>query len=234
MLPRIGLIAGLGPESTLEYYRGLIDSFKGSYKKTGYPEIIIVSLDMKRFIEYADAGDWGMITRWIASECERLRSLKCDFGAICSNTPHKVFDEIQARTKLPLVSIVDSSLAYAKKKGHMRLGLLGTKTTMSSTFYQDRFNGEGITLIVPTKAEQKYLHRKLFSEIEFGIFKKQTIREFHKIGSRLVEKNELDGLLLACTELPLVIKQDDIDTELIDTMKIHVKAIAEKCTRGRD
>jgi aspartate racemase len=169
-MKKIGIIGGLSPESTISYYDGIIDAFRPSYESSGFPEILINSLDLKHFTHLAQTGNWSAITKEIALRCERLKEAGADFGAIASNTPHKVFDNIAASTSLPLISIVEATKEFAIRKNFTKLILLGTAFTMSSTFYQDIFKEAGISLITPSAEEQKYIHSKIFSEMVLGIF----------------------------------------------------------------
>ena len=129
-MKKIGIVGGLGPESTLDYYKGIIDAFKPDYEKNGYPEICIESVDLRTFVTYAEYNQWENVTDALAEKFENLRKNGCDFGVIASNTPHMVFNQITDRTSLPLISIVETSCEYAHQLGLKKLCLLGTRFTM--------------------------------------------------------------------------------------------------------
>ena len=135
-MKKIGIIGGLGPESTVDYYKGIINACKPNYETHGYPEIILESVDLRTFMNFANNGEWQTIANYLAQKCELLRKSGADFGAIASNTPHKVFPSIQNKTSLPLISIVEATCDYAKKLELSTLCLLGTKFTMESDFFQ--------------------------------------------------------------------------------------------------
>jgi aspartate racemase len=228
-MKKVGIVGGIGPESTLEYYRGIIDAFKPTFAQYGFPEIAVESIDMRSFIHHIEKSGWDTIAAFIASKFEALRVGGADFGVIASNTPHKVFDAIQAQTFLPLLSIVDATLNYSKKRDYRKLCLLGTKVTMGEDFYRYIFEKENIKLVVPDAKEQDYIQQKLFSEIEFGIIKEETKKQFLAIIERIVEHENIEGVILGCTELPLIIKSDDIKVQYIDTTQIHIASIVDLC-----
>ncbi len=228
---KVGIVGGLGPESTVEYYRGIIEAFKPTYELFGFPEIAIESLNLKAIMSHVDKSGWEDVATFIAKKFEALRLAGADFGAMACNTTHIVFDEIQSQTFLPLQSIVDPALNYAKQNNFNKLCLLGTKTTMTSDFYRNVFDQENIELNVPNDKEMEYIQEKLFSEIEFGIIKEETKANFLSIIDRMAKENRVEGVVLACTELPLIVKPDDIDIAYIDTTQIHIATIVDICRR---
>ena len=226
---KVGIVGGLGPESTVDYYRGIIHAFKPTYEKEGYPEIAIESLDLKTFMSLIGKADWDEVSRCIAFKFEVLRAGGAAFGAIASNTPHRVFEDIQSRTLLPLLSIVDCSLNYSRLYKFSNLCLLGTKITMGSDFYQQIFARENIRLVVPHDNEQEYMQEKIFSEIEFGIIREETRNNFLAIIDRIVQEEKVEGVILGCTELPLLVRPEDIRVQCINTTEIHISNIVDRC-----
>ena len=227
MMKKIALVGGLGPEGTLDYYRGIISGFKADYNELGYPEMIIESLNLKVMLSFADAGNWGEISRIIAMKFEASRLAGADFGAIAANTPHKAFESIQAATSLPLISIVTATCNAVRERGHSKVGLLGTEFTMQSDFYFQEFAKANIELVVPELNEQKYIHEKLFSEIEHGLVKPETKQGFIEIVERVILDNRVQGVISACTEFPLVIQSTDFSIDFFDTAAIHVASIVD-------
>jgi len=228
-MKKIGIVGGLGPESTVEYYKGIIKAFHSNYDETGYPEIAIESCNMKEMLSYSDTDRWDKLADALADRFNLLKHAGCDFGALASNTPHKVFYEIQKQIKLPLISIVESACNFAKDNGLAKLCLLGTGYTMKSDFYQNVFNKQGIELFVPNKEEIEYMHQKIFSELEYGIVKEKTKERFIAILNRIVIENKCDGAIMGCTELPLIIKPEDISVNYLDTAAIHIREIVQTC-----
>lgn len=228
-MKKIGIVGGLGPESTVDYYRGIIEAFKPTYDQLGYPEIGIESLDLRSFMVDAQEGTWDKIASMISNRFEILRRGGAELGAIASNTPHKVFDQIQKGTSLPLLSIVEATRDYAVQLGAKKLGLLGTKSTMESDFYQKAFHDAGIRVVVPKLEEIDYIQEKLFSEIEFGIIKDDTKDRFVSIIDRIAADQKIEAVILGCTELPLLLKPEDISPHYIDTTAIHIAKIVKRC-----
>jgi len=232
MMRKIGIVGGLGPESTIDYYRGIIEAFRATYETLGYPEIAIESVDLRSILADEQAGDWDKVAALIANRFEILRRGGAEFGAIASNTPHRVFDQVQQGTELPLLSIVEATRDQALELGVRKLGLLGTRFTMEADFYQRAFREAGIGVVVPNPREMDYIQDKILSEIEFGIIKDDTKNGFLSIIQRIEADQNIEGVILGCTELPLLLKAEDISLHYIDTTAIHIAAIVERC-RGK-
>jgi aspartate racemase len=228
-MKKIGLIGGLGPESTGEYYRSIIASFRDSYDQTGYPEIVIDSLDMKNFVSLVDGGKWEAIIHLIAIRCEILRRCGAEIGAIASNTPHAVFDAIQAKTDLTLLSIVTTTCEYARTLNVRALCLLGTRFTMTSDYYQEEFDKYKIRLVTPEPDEIDRIQDIIFKEIEFGNINERSRGDLVAIVNRIRKDSGVEGVLLACTELPLILSQKDLSLRCINPSRVHVEALVREC-----
>lgn len=227
----IGILGGLGPESTLEYYSGIFEAFKDNYQVAGFPEMIIHSVNLKEYSKLAEEGKWILIAEKIASRFNDLKKSGADFGFIAANTPHKVFSEIQALTSLPLLSIVGATVDEVKKSGLKRLCLLGTRFTMSSDFYQSAFLTEGIELFTPNAEEQEYIHETIFAELQIGLVKPETKETYLRIIDRIKQKYDTQGVITACTELPLIVKPEDIEQAYLDPTQIHIDTIVDFCRK---
>lgn len=228
-MKKIGIIGGLGPESTLDYYRGIINLFKPIYSTSGFPEIIIESLELNSFVKLAENNEWEKIITLLSKKFDSLQVCGADFGVIASNSPHKVFDEIQKRTTLPLISIVNATCTHISNLNIKKVGLLGTKFTMASDFYAKKLDEYSIQTFVPDSEDIDYIQQKLMTEIELGIVKEETKAGIIAIIDKLLTNYTIDGLILGCTELPLIIKQHDIKIHYIDTAKIHIENIVAFC-----
>ena len=228
-MKKIGIVGGMGPESTVDYYRGIINAFTPTYQTRGYPEISIESLDLKSIMKRIEAEAWDELAQTIADRCTLLEQGGAQIGAIASNTPHKVFEKIRSLTALPLISIVEAVCQYAAGRGLKSLCLLGTQLTMSSDFYQRAFGWHGIRCVTPPTEAQAYIQEKLFTEIEFGVIKEKTKQKLCAIIEDLRQEHRLDGILLGCTELPLIIRPNDIHADYINSSEIHIAAIVAQC-----
>jgi len=225
----VGIIGGIGPESTIEYYRLIIASYRERKQDRSYPQIVINSIDLKRMLELIGANELAQVTRYLVGEIHKLEKAGADFGVLASNTPHIVFDEIRRRSPIPLISIVEAACGAVKTLGLKRVGLFGTRFTMQGRFYPDVFSREGITLVVPGRDEQEYIHDKYMSELVNGIILPETREQLLAIVDRLEEQEKIQGLILGGTELPLILKEvANRGIPFLDTTGIHVKRIVEE------
>ena len=223
----VGIIGGIGPESTIEYYRRLIAAYRARTQDGTYPAIIINSINMQKLVALIGANELAGATDYLVGEVQRLARAGADFGLLAANTPHVVFDQVSRRAPIPLISIVQATCAAAQALGLHRLGLIGTRFTMQGRFYPDVFSGAGLSLVVPDEAEQAYIHDKYMSELVPGIFLPETRAGLLKIVARLKERTGLQGLILGGTELPLILPDacDPTGMPFLDTTQIHVNAV---------
>lgn len=226
---KIGIIGGIGPESTLDYYKGIIGAFRERNQGMVYPDIIIYSADLAELLGILEAKAWDKLVEWLLARIEALHRAGAEFAVIGSNTPHVVFDRVTALSPIPLLSIVEATCRRAESQGLKKLGLLGTKFTMQSDFFQKPFLQRGMTIVVPTDEEQQLIHHRLFSEIELGIVKDSTRQELLAIVQKMIARDAIDGLILGCTELPLILDRDEFGIPFLNTTAIHVEGIVEFC-----
>lgn len=170
----IGIIGGIGPESTVDYYKEIIAAFNTRYTDLAYPEIIVYSANLNELMEIVKSKDWLRLADWLLEKIYALHRAGAAFAVIASNTPHIVFDKVKAKSPLPLLSIVEATCNKARSMRLQNVGLMGTKLTMAEDFYKQPFISKGISVVVPSDDEQQLIHHRLFSEIELGIFKDST------------------------------------------------------------
>jgi aspartate racemase len=221
----IGILGGLGPESTLDYYKGIITRFQNDHPGLAYPEIVVYSANLNEFISLMEQQEWQKITEYLAEKISALAQAGADFAAIASNTPHVVFDEVSAKSPIPLLSIVEETCKKVMHMGLKKIGLLGTKFTMEADFYKRPFVGSGLEIVVPDEADRALVHDRLFSEIELGIIKNTTRAELLRIVKKMIEINSIDSVILGCTELPLILAKDEFGIPFLNTSAIHVESI---------
>lgn len=221
-MKKIGIVGGLGPEATIEYYRIIVALFRE--KTRHFPELIINCVDLKKYAHMLDEDNREEQITWLVNAIDSLHKAGADFAIICSNTPHLVFDEIAAQAPIPMISIVEQTCNKAKELGIKKGGLMGTKTTMSSDFYQKVFARNGIEVIVPNNEEQEYIHQKLAKEIIQGKILDETQQDLLKIAKRLVDEAGIEGLILGCTELPLILTKDEFGIPFLNTTRLHAEA----------
>jgi aspartate racemase len=221
----VGIIGGIAPESTIAYYRLIIAAYREQKPDGSYPSIIINSIDLTKVLDLAGANELDRLVEYLVAELQRLARAGADFGLLASNTPHIVFDEIGRQSPMPLISIVEATCQAAKTLGLKRLGLFGTRFTMQGRFYPDVFSREGITLAVPDENDQTYIHDKYMSELVKGVYLPETRERLLTIINRLREREDIQGLILGGTELPLILQESMASgIPLLDTTLIHVRA----------
>lgn len=221
----LGIVGGLGPESTIDYYGRIITLYR---KRTGdgsYPQFIINSINLKKGLDFMAANNLPGMADYLVEEIGKLILAGATFGLISANTPHIVFSEVASRSSIPLISIVEATCTAAKAKKLKRLALFGTRYTMEATFYPKVFSREGIELLLPDPEDQAYIHDKYLNELVSGTFLPETRAGLLAIVDRLKEKHDIDGVILAGTELPLILRDREHNgIPFLDTTEIHCEA----------
>jgi len=221
----LGMIGGLGPEATVDYYKLIIAEYRERKPDGSYPPIIINSIDLNKARDLVTANALAELAEYLAVEVQRLARAGADFGLLAANTPHIVFDDLRRQSPIPLISIVEATCDAAKALGLNRPGLLGTRFTMQGRFFTDVFTSAGLALVVPTEEEQAYIHEKYFSELVNGVFLPETRARLLEIVDRLRQRERIDGVILGGTELPLLLRDAPPQgIPFLDTTQIHVKA----------
>lgn len=222
----VGIIGGIGPESTIEYYRLIIAAYRQQRTDRGYPSIIINSIDMTKMLGLVTANELERLAGYLGDQVHMLARAGADFGALASNTPHIVFDDVSRQSPIPLISIVEATCAASLKLGLKKIGLFGARFTMEGRFYPDLFSRAGITLVVPEDGERDYIHDKYMSELVNGLLLPETRERLLSIIVRMKERDGIDGLILGGTELPLILTEAYHNgIPLLDTTRIHVERI---------
>lgn len=225
----IGVVGGLGPESTVEYYRLLIASYQKRASDKALPSILINSVDVYRGLAFLDANQPDLLAEYLAEAVRKLALAGADFAIISANTPHLVFDKVQAQSSIPILSIVEAACAEGKAQGVKRMGLLGTRFTMRARFYPDVFSREDIVVVIPKEDEVEYIHEKYINELLKRICLPATRDTLVRIIQRMKEEDGIEAVLLAGTELPLILTDDTAGgVPLLDTTRIHVEAAVNR------
>lgn len=225
----LGIIGGLGPESTIDYYRLIIAAYRERTQDDSYPSLIINSIDLQKIIRLMEARDYATVANVMLTEIQKLAGAGAEFGLISSNTPHIVFDQIRERAAIPLISIVEATCAYASSQGLAKLGLFGSGFTMKAKFYPEIFARKGIAVIMPEASEQAFIHQKYMDELVKGVFLPETRAKLMGIVERMKTQHGIQGLILGGTELPLILRDaPDCGIPFLDTARIHVNAAVQE------
>jgi len=224
----IGMIGGIAPASTIDYYQRIISRFQERTGQREYPSILINSINLNYMMNLVTQDQLDELVDYLSEEIYVLEKAGAKVIFMASNTPHIVYEPLAQRVKTKMVSIVDSTIAYAKSKGYSRLGLFGTISTMEGDFYQDGFEAVGMEIITPMPDERKYIHKVYMEELVRGRFLPETKNHLVSIATRMYNEAQIDCLILGGTELPLIMKTSDFeDIELLNTTKIHVEHILD-------
>jgi aspartate racemase len=222
----IGIVGGIGPESTIEYYRSMIASYVEHMPDGSYPSVIINSIDLKKLLGIVTANDLPRLTEFLMSAIQSLARAGAECGLVAANTPHIVFDEIRRLSPIPLISIVEATCKEAKAQGFSKLGLFGARFTMQARFYPDVFSKKGIAIAVPDEMDQAFIHDIYLNELVKGTVLPATRERLLTIVDRLKDRDGIQGLILGGTELSLILRDATVrDIPVLDTTKIHAKAI---------
>ena len=226
----VGIVGGLGPQSTIDYYRRILEVWQHAAPSTA-PSILIDSLDVQRLLRLV-ATDRAALIEYLMESLHRLAGAGVTFAAMTANTPHLVFDDVAARSPVPLVSIVEVCAEAARGRGLRRLALLGTKFTMQGPFYPEVFERLGMVVVQPSETDQLWVHDRYVGQLLKGEFRDDTRLEFTSLIARLREEERIDGVILGGTELPLLLRSPVIaDVPVLDTTELHVAAIVDRLRR---
>ncbi len=222
----IGLIGGTGWPSTVEYYRIINQEINKKLGGDDYAECILHSINFGNMRRFRQQGHPEKIFEMFLCAAENLAAADADCILLCANTTHQYADEIQKKISVPLLHIADATAKAITAAGMHTVGLMGTKMTMEMPFYKDRLTGHGIKTIVPEPEEREYIQSVIDNELLKEIFTPETKKRLHEIINRL-HQSGAQGIILGCTEIPLIVQQADTTIPLFDTLELHAKAAVE-------
>lgn len=218
---KIGILGGISHESTIKYYDMILEKYYEKFQNYHYPEIVIYSLDFQKLTDLENSNEKEKYIEYLMSGINSLEKAGVNFIIMAANSPHAVFEDLERLTKIPILSIVKSTAEKAKQENIKKLLLLGIKFTMQSNYYQQYFKKSGIEVITPSIEEQNKIEKIIFNELVIGLFKKESKNELLQI---IKNYEYVDGVVLGCTELPLILTQRDTEIKLLDTLELHVDA----------
>ena len=221
---KLGLVGGIGPESTVPYYMGIVYGVQKELGVRCFPNLTIESVDVYHTFELFDQGKTEQYIDYFARAIDNLAAAGAELAALTGNTPHIFFAELKARARIPLVSMLETTKKEILRQGYQKVALLGTSYTMQSDYYQKAL--AGAALVVPPLAEEiDFIGGKIRDELELGIRNQETLMELQKIIIRMGEDEGVEAVILGCTELPMLLNSETCPLPCIDTMQVHIKEL---------
>ncbi len=229
---KLGLIGGTGPESTIEYYKGIEYGVQQKSGRSFFPNLTIESLSVFDVLGFCEKQDYAGLTEYLLKGVCNLTAAGAQYAALTGITPHIVFDELSQASPIPLISMVDTARDYAVANDYKKICLLGTLPTMNGAFFQNSFAKRGIEVVTPNAEEKNYIGTKIETELEFGKVLPETQRAFKEIAERIIREEQVQAVVLGCTELPLIFDGAELPVPYIDVMQVHIKALVELIMQG--
>ncbi len=221
-----GIIGGIAPESTIQYYRSIVAAYRARTGNGSYPALLINSIDMQKMLGLIAANNLTEVTEYLLAEVDKLARAGAQFALFASNTPHIVFADVRRRAVIPLLSIVEATCAVTVELGLKRVGLIGTSFTMQGGFYPAVFEHAGIELVLPPPEHQALIHDRYIGELIHGVFRPETRAAVLTVVEQLQANEKIDGLILGGTELPLLLRDASPSSiAFLDTTRIHVERV---------
>jgi aspartate racemase len=236
-VPVPGIIGGLGPASTVDYYNGIISGFRTAVKEDVYPRTIIYSVNMTDILADVAAKEYDRLALKLSDTVMLLKRAGADFALIASNTPHVVFDRLEKISPLPLVSIVDATVSYTTVHHWKRVLFTGTLFTMNNTFYPEKFTVSGIECIMPSPDERQKIQDIIFPDLEQGLVTPEMKKRFQSVCNPVIAAantagKPFDAVVLGCTEIPLLIHEGDLPLPVVNTTAVHIDAVIKQMLAG--
>ena len=226
-MKKIGLIGGTGPESTLMYYKELNSRIDKISNEKNMPEITIESVDFRRVWNYVCNKEYDRLSDYLSEKIQNLVKVGCELISLTAVTMHVVFDEIakKSNSPFPLVSIPKAVSEEIVSRGIKKVGLFGTIFTMEQDYMKKDLIDSGVQVFVPEKSERELIAKRIFEELEKGIVKESTLKEFVEIINSMVKRNGIEGIILGCTELPLLLNTNNCPVACFDSVEIHINKL---------
>mgnify|MGYP004731447613 CR=1 FL=1 len=224
---KLGLIGGTGSESTIEYYKGIEYGVQQKSGRSFFPNLTIESLSVFDVLGFCGKQDYAGLTAYLLKGIRNLTAAGAQYAALTGITPHIVFEELSKASPIPLVSMVDTARDCAAAHGYKKICLLGTLPTMEGTFFQNSFAKRGIEVVTPNAEEKIYIGTKIETELEYGKVLPETQRAFQEIAERIIREEQVQAVVLGCTELPLIFDGVELPVSYIDVMQVHIRTLID-------
>jgi aspartate racemase len=220
----IGVLGGMSPESTIAYYEYITRTYTERFGDYGYPEIIIYSVSFQPYVDWPLDERWDLVAEGLSIAAQKIEAAGADVLLIATNTMHLVFDQVQVNVGVPMLSLLDVVGDAIVVRGFKTVGLLGTRFTMEKTFFQDALRRRGIDVLVPGAAQREYVNSVIYEELVAGQIRDESRSRFVAVIRELADRGA-EGVILGCTEIPLLVNEADASLPLFDTTTIHAEAV---------
>ncbi len=230
-MKKIGLVGGIGPASTVEYYLGIIKKCRIEQRGNVYPEIVIDSVNMLQHDKALTENDYDKLAHYLLRSLSNLKAAGAELAAITANTEHIVWNMVHSKFPLPVISIVEATIREIKRKGFKNVLVFGTMFTLKSRLYENALNNQGITAIIPSGNDISTIDRLIYPNMENGIIIPADKQKLVNMAEKYIFEKNADSILLGCTELPLAITYSDISVPILNTTEIHINEIYRRATQ---
>jgi len=226
-MKKIGLVGGTGPESTLMYYKELNTRIDQLTNEKAMPDLAIESVDFRKAWAYVSNGEKDNLADYLSEKVSCLKSTGCEVISLTAGTMHLVINEIEKKTGVSLVSIPKAVADEAASKGYTKVGLLGTIFTMEQDYMKKDLINAGIEVCIPGKEDRELVAKRIFEELELGIVKEETLKEFQDLIVKMQNEQGIQAVILGCTELPLLLNEKNSPLPILDSVEIHIRKLVE-------
>ena len=223
MTKRIGILGGMSPESTVEYYLRITHKYIEQFGNHNYPEIIIYSVRFQPYVDWPKENRWDLVADGLIEAAKKLEAAGADCIVIATNTMHIVVDELRSKVGLPVISLLDVVADAILDQGLKTVGLLGTRYTMEHGFFQESLKRKEIDVIVPDNEDRDYVHEVIYSELITGVIRDESRQGYLRVIRKLADEGA-EGIILGCTEIPLLVHKENTELPLFDTTTLHADA----------
>ena len=226
-MKKLGILGGMGPESTLVYYKKIAAAYKKRDKKGYFPALTIETVNMYEMLDLCRAGNYEALSDYLLEGIFNLEKAGVDFVVLASNTPHVVFDILEQRSHIPMLSIVTPVYQAVKESSLKKIAWLGTRFTMEQPYFRKIFEENGAAIVIPEENEREIIDRIIAEELEFGIVNLDSKKQIDQIIRRLCSEENIEGIIMGCTELPLMYSEESLPVPVFDTMEYHIQGIVD-------
>jgi aspartate racemase len=227
----IGILGGMSPESTVAYYEYITRTYTKRFGDYGYPEVLIYSVSFQPYVDWPREDRWDLVAGGLSKAARALEGAGADFILIATNTMHIVFEEVEASVNVPMLSLLDAVGEAVRQRNIETVGLLGTAFTMEKAFYRQGLAEKGVEVLVPDSVDRKVVNDVIYDELVAGKIRDASRDAYVQIIDKLTGRGA-EGVILGCTEIPLLVRQEDVDVPLFDTTEIHAEAALRYAVEG--